>query len=71
MKKYKLFSDCQSGFCRNHSGQTTLTSMTNKWLKAINDGQLVGCVALDLKKAFNVLNHDLLYKKTVSIQVLK
>ena len=63
MEKYKLFSDCQSGFCRNHSCQTTLTSMTNKWLNAINDGQLVGCVALDLKKAFNVLNHNLLYKK--------
>ena len=53
----------QSGFRRGYSCQTVLTKITNKWYNDINEGNIIGCVALDLSKAFNVLQHDILLQK--------
>ena len=57
LNKYKLLYRMQSGFRANHSCQTALTALIDKWLKAIDDGDLVGAVFLDLAKAFDLLNH--------------
>ena len=41
----------QSGFRINHSCETALINMTDKWLKAMDDdGELVGAVFMDLIK---------------------
>ena len=33
--------------------------MTDTWLLAINDGNIVGCVLVDLRKAFDLVDHKL------------
>ena len=42
--------------------------MTDTWLKAINEGKLVGCAMIDFRKAFDSVNHQLLLKKLRTYQ---
>ena len=35
---YKLLYNCQSGFRKQHSCETALIILIDKWLKALNDG---------------------------------
>ena len=52
----------QFGFRKNHSTAHALTSLTEKIKKTIDDGNY-GCgVFIDLKKAFDTVNHILLKK---------
>ena len=37
--------------------------MTDTWLKAINEGELVGCAMIDFRKAFDLVDHKLLLNK--------
>ena len=37
--------------------------MTESWFKAINDGKIVGTVMVDFRKAFDLVDHDLLLQK--------
>lgn len=60
---YNLLYVLQSGFRSNHSCQTAMTTLLDKWLKAIDEGELVGAVFLDLCKASDVLHHKLLLQK--------
>ena len=53
----------QSGFRNNHSCSTALTSLIDAWVKDIDSGKLVGAVFLDLRKAFDLVNHDILLNK--------
>ena len=53
----------QSGFRTGHSTETALLLMTENWLKAINDGKIVGTVMVDFRKAFDLVDHDLLLQK--------
>jgi len=39
------------------------TYVTDKWLKAIDEGKYTGAVFLGLTKAFNTVNHDILCSK--------
>jgi hypothetical protein len=59
----KLMSDNQSGFRAGFSCETCLLKMTTKWYQALDKGDIIGCVALDLSKAFDVLNFNILLKK--------
>ena len=43
--------------------------MTDTWLKAINEDKLVGCAMIDLCKAFDLVDHQLLLKKTTYLSV--
>ena len=38
--------------------------MTDTWLKAINEGKLVGCAMVDFRKAFDLVDHKLLFNKS-------
>ena len=37
--------------------------MIDSWLKAINEGNMVGCVLVDFRKAFDLVYHKILLKK--------
>ena len=52
----------QSGFCKNHSTDTSLAYMTDKILTGFDSGLLTGMILIDLQKAFDTINHILLIK---------
>ena len=53
----------QSAYCPHHSCETALLNLTDNWLKAMDSRKLVGSVLLDLSKAFDLVDHDLLLSK--------
>jgi hypothetical protein len=63
LSKYKLLHESQSEFRCKHSCHTALTNLTDRWLKYMDDGNLIGTVFLDHKKAFDMVDHKLLCKK--------
>ena len=63
LNKYNLIHISQSGFRQNHSCQTALVKLINNWLDHIDNGDLIGAMFFDLKKAFDIVDHLLLLKK--------
>ena len=63
LTNYDLLYKCQSGFRANHSCETILVKITDEWLEAVDKGLFTGVVMIDLRKAFNDVDHKLLLKK--------
>ena len=61
--KSNLLSTSQHGFRPLHSTCTALLDITNRWYQNMDIGQLTGVVFLDLRKAFDTVNHEILLKK--------
>ena len=62
MTSYNLLHQKQSGFRANHSCETALTLMVYTWLSALNKGNQIGLLLIDLCRAFDLVDHDLLIK---------
>ena len=52
-----------AGFRKNHSTQNALLNMTEKWKHALDKDKKVGTIFMDLSKAFDTLNYNLLPAK--------
>ena len=57
------FSKYLTAFRKNHSTQNSLLRMIKSWKVRLNNGSKVGVIILDLCKAFDSLNHELLLEK--------
>ena len=63
LNDFQLLHKSQSGFRAKHSTESALILMIDSWLKAINEGHKVGCVLVDFRKAFDLVDHQILLKK--------
>ena len=63
LNEYDLLHQSQSGFRSNHSTESAIVRMIDSWLKAVNDGKLTGCVMVDFRKAFDLVDHKILLNK--------
>lgn len=63
LNKYKLIHECQSGFRQKHSCQTALVKLIDQWMACIDNGDIVGTLFIDFRKAFDMVDHSLLIKK--------
>ncbi|MCU7801538.1 MAG: reverse transcriptase family protein, partial [gamma proteobacterium symbiont of Lucinoma myriamae] len=61
--KYKVLHRSQYGFRKNHSCNTAMINLIDKWLRSIDKGEIVGAIFFDLRKAFDIVDHDLLLQK--------
>ena len=64
-----ILNPCQSGFRSKHSTNTTLLDVSDHILKNMNDGKATAAIFLDLKKAFDTVNHRLLIEKLKHIGI--
>ena len=63
LRSFNLIVSTQSGFQPQRSTESILIKMTDDWLDAIDQGLHTGAIFPDLRKAFNVVNRDLIVAK--------
>ena len=63
MNEYNLIHESQSGFRQKHSCQTALIKLTDKWMAYIDNGNTIGSMFIDFRKAFDLVDHEILIQK--------
>ena len=58
-----LLTSCQSGFRSLHSTLTALLEASNNWCVNVDKGLLNGVIFIDLKKAFDTIDHEIILQK--------
>ncbi len=65
----QILHNCQFGFRSKHSTQHAIVTLVEKVSKALDNNKIVVGVFLDLKKAFDTVNHQILLRKLEKIGV--
>ena len=63
LKEHKKFAKCQHAFLKMHSTLTSLLSVTDTWYSNIDKRKPNISIFLDLKKAFDTVDHGILLSK--------
>ena len=63
LRDNNLLYELQSTFRSGHSTETALIRLTDQILKNMDNDEVTGLVFIDLRKAFDVIDHELLLKK--------
>ena len=58
-----IIHERQSGFRKHHSCQTALIRLVDSWLSDLDSGNIIGAIFLDFKKAFDLVDHQILIHK--------
>jgi len=61
--KNEVIYKYQSGFRSNHSTNSCLSYLSNKVLTSFDQGMLTGMILIDLQKAFDTIDHEILLQK--------
>ena len=67
--KNNLFYDIQYGFLKNHSTEYAAMELTDKVLKDIDEKNSSLAIFMDLSKAFDTLDHNILIKKLAHYEI--
>ena len=59
----KIFSPEQHGFRSNHSCETALQTILDRWKKALERNENILALFIDFKKAFDLIDPELLFFK--------
>ncbi len=65
MNENNLISKFQSGFRPGYSTLSALIQMCDAWFNNMDNGELTGVVFLDIQKAFDSIDHDVLLEKMI------
>ena len=63
LQKNDIITEHQSGFRKNHSCETAIQTVIDDWKMIISEGDIVGVIFLDLKRAFETVDRDRLLNK--------
>ena len=70
LDKNRLLFSKQSGFRSLHSVVTCLLNCTSDWYINMDKGQYTAMVFIDLKKAFDIVDHEILLKKLTKYGII-
>ena len=63
INKFDIFNPAQYGFRKNHSTYMAMLNLYDKVSEAIDNNEYTIGIFIDLSKAFDTINHDILIKK--------
>lgn len=58
-----VITEHQSGFRKQYSCETAIQTVIDEWKVCISEGKMVGVIFMDLKRAFETVDRDLLLEK--------
>ena len=69
IEKSSIYNTTQSGFRKGHSTSTMLLKFRDDIRKALNRNEVTMSVLIDYSKAFDTIDHQILLKKLVSLNL--
>ena len=67
LTQYNILYKYQSGFRTKHSTDLCLSYLNDKILKGFDNGLFTGMILIDLQKAFDTVDHNILLEKLKAI----
>ena len=68
LSEKNIFYNFQSGFRQNYSLSLPLSDLTDKVLKGFNEGLITGMILINIQKAFETINHEVLLQNLQAIK---